>query len=69
MPFPDALKIVTSNVAKVLGIEKRKGSLAEGMDADLILLDKDYKIETVLAQGQVVVEEGMAKVKRYFELG
>jgi imidazolonepropionase-like amidohydrolase len=35
----DALKAVTINAAEILGVADRVGSLAEGKDADLIILD------------------------------
>ncbi len=65
--FSDSLKMVTSNVARVLGIENRKGSIRVGKDADLILFNKDYSIDVVLARGRVMVEGGKALVRSYFE--
>lgn len=67
IPFSDILKIVTSNVARTLGIEDKKGSIEVGKDADLILFNKDYGIEEVLARGQVMVQDGKEMVRGYFE--
>jgi beta-aspartyl-dipeptidase (metallo-type) len=67
IPFADALKLVTSNVARCVGIEDRKGSITVGKDADLILLSKQYEIETVLARGQLMVRDGKAVVRGYYE--
>jgi len=67
IPLCDSLKIVTSNVARVLGIEDRKGSIEVGKDADLIIFDKNYEIDSVLARGRVMVENGKEKVRGYFE--
>jgi beta-aspartyl-dipeptidase (metallo-type) len=67
IPFSDILKIVTSNVARVLGIEDRKGSIEVGKDADLIVFNKDYEIEMVFAHGQIMVEKGKAVIGSYFE--
>ena len=67
IPFSDCLKLVTTNVARVLGIESRKGSVKAGKDADLILFKKDYEIDTVLARGQVMVKEGKETVRGPFE--
>jgi beta-aspartyl-dipeptidase (metallo-type) len=58
IPFPHILKIVTSNVARVLGIEDRKGSIEVGKDADLILFSKSYEIDWVLARGRLMIEDG-----------
>jgi beta-aspartyl-dipeptidase (metallo-type) len=35
-----------------------KGRLQEGLDADIVLLDKQFKIQTVLARGALVVDAG-----------
>ena len=52
---PDvAIKTVTENPARLLGIEKRKGFIAPGKDADLILLDRDYSVKTTIVGGKVV---------------
>jgi beta-aspartyl-dipeptidase (metallo-type) len=45
-----ALPSVTSNPARILKLP-RKGRLAEGMDADLVLLDSGYRIRHVLSGG------------------
>lgn len=52
----DALAYVTSNVAKCLEVYPRKGCVIEGSDADLLLLDENLDIDTVVANGRVMVE-------------
>ena len=52
----EALSYVTSNVAKGLEIYPRKGSIEEGADADLLLLDENFDIDTVVANGRVMIE-------------
>ena len=47
---------MTSNVAKGLEIYPRKGSIEEGSDADLLLLDENLDIDTVVANGRVMIE-------------
>lgn len=37
----DALKAITINPAEILGIDKRVGKIAQGMDADLAVWDKN----------------------------
>lgn len=50
-----ALKIVTSNPAKILKLS-RKGGVRTGFDADLILLDQDtLEIDSVIAKGQPMI--------------
>ncbi len=50
----DAVRMITYNPAKVLGIEKRKGSLAPGMDADIVIFDDNIQISSVMVRGQIV---------------
>jgi beta-aspartyl-dipeptidase (metallo-type) len=68
LPFSEALATVTENPAKVLGLHPGKGSLSPGADADLVVLDKDLRIDSVYARGRKVVEDGKAVVFGRFEL-
>jgi N-acetylglucosamine-6-phosphate deacetylase len=52
-----AVKMVTENPAKVLGLADRKGSIAVGKDADLVLLDDDLSVHTTIVGGKIVFEE------------
>lgn len=59
MKEEDALKAITSNAAKVLGIYDQVGSLEKGKKADVIVttgspLDLHSRLEMVLISGQVV---------------
>jgi beta-aspartyl-dipeptidase (metallo-type) len=63
----DALKMITLNPAKRTGIFQDKGSLEEGKDADLVILNKDLKIESVVANGQIMMHQGKVLVKGTFE--
>ncbi len=67
LSLPDALPLVTSNVARVLGIDDRKGSLAPGKDADVVLLTDDLMVDTVIARGRLMVSGGQAVVRGPFE--
>ncbi len=49
-----AVKMVTANPAKVLGLAERKGSIAVGKDADLVLLDDDLSVHETIVGGKVV---------------
>ena len=46
----DAVKMLTWNPARLLGLEKRKGVLAPGADADLVLLDSNLKVAGVMTR-------------------
>ncbi|SHJ65121.1 beta-aspartyl-dipeptidase (metallo-type) [Anaerobranca californiensis DSM 14826] len=67
IPLEDAIKVITSNPAKILKL-KYKGFVKENFDADLVLLDKDtLEIDTVIALGKIMVEKKVVKVKGTFE--
>ena len=57
VPLETALKAVTSTPAACLQLG-RKGAVRAGADADLVLLDRDLEIRTVLARGEVLVRDG-----------
>jgi len=47
----DAVRMVTLNPARLLGLEGRKGVLAPGADADLVLLDSALNVAGVMTRG------------------
>lgn len=67
IPIAQALQVITSNPAQVLKLEQ-KGTIQKGKDADLVLLDKTtLEIQTVIAMGQIMVQDGVPIVKGTFE--
>ncbi|MGL4762428.1 MAG: beta-aspartyl-peptidase [Sarcina sp.] len=63
----DAIKVITLNPAKALGL-KSKGQIAKGMDADIVILDKEnLEVDTVFAMGKIVRMNGKNTVKGTFE--
>jgi N-acetylglucosamine-6-phosphate deacetylase len=49
--LPDAVRMLTSNPAKLLGIEFKKGALRMGADADIVLLDENLQVTNVWTRG------------------
>ncbi len=62
----DALRIVTSNVARATGLAS-KGEIAPGKDADLLVLNEDRSIHSVIARGKVMVQDGAPVVRGMFD--
>ena len=52
--LPEGVRMLTKNPAKILGIEKQKGSLAVGFDADIVLFDKDINVIRVMNGGKLL---------------
>ena len=50
----EAIRMITSTPARILGVNDKKGSLASGKDADIVIFDKDIRIETTIVKGRVV---------------
>ena len=53
VPLPDAVRMATLTPAKVLNLDHRKGKLAVGMDADIVVFDSNIDMFLVLVGGQV----------------
>jgi N-acetylglucosamine-6-phosphate deacetylase len=54
VPLAAVLWMATENPARVAGAGGRKGSIAPGMDADLVLLDAGLQVRMTIARGEVV---------------
>jgi len=51
IPLQDAVRMLTTNPAKLLGIEFKKGALRTGADADIVLLDENLQVANVWTRG------------------
>lgn len=51
-PLEDVLPLLTENPARLIGVFDRKGSIAGGKDADLVVLDGENNVETVFLKGR-----------------
>lgn len=52
----DIIKMTSVNPAKQLGIFDRKGSIAQGKDADILLVDQDFTIKQTYCRGKIAYE-------------
>jgi N-acetylglucosamine-6-phosphate deacetylase len=54
VPLTEAVRMATSTPAKLLGLGRRKGVLAPGYDADVVVFDEDFEILATIVAGEVV---------------
>ncbi|WP_226659214.1 beta-aspartyl-peptidase [Pseudalkalibacillus hwajinpoensis] len=66
VPISDAVKVITKNPASLLRLGQ-KGEIAVEKDADLVIVDSDFQIDTVFARGRKMVEARECLVKGTFE--
>ena len=50
-PLEEVLPLLTENPARLIGVFDRKGSIADGKDADLVVLDGENRVEAVFLRG------------------
>jgi beta-aspartyl-dipeptidase (metallo-type) len=67
LTLADALSLVTTNPARALGLADRKGSIAVGRDADLVVLDDEFHARHVWARGCALVRDGQPVRRSMFE--
>lgn len=51
----EAISFITENPAKGLQLYPKKGCVAKGSDADVVLLDSNLDVDTVIAKGQIMM--------------
>lgn len=56
VPVAHASAMASQNPARVLGIERRKGAIAAGLDADLVVLDDSLHVCAAMVDGGWVSE-------------
>ena len=61
LPVPIVVRAATLTPAKVLGIDKKKGSLEAGKDADIVILNDDFSVWKTIIDGDVVWDEEKAE--------
>lgn len=63
----EVLKFFTSNVSKALHLYPKKGTINENSDADLLILNKDMKLNSVISKGKLMMSDSKSLVKGTYE--
>jgi len=53
-PLIDAVRMMTSTPARIMGIDDRKGSVVAGKDADMVIFDRNITIDKTIINGKIV---------------
>lgn len=57
MTLPDAVQMVSTNPAKVIGMENSKGSLLPGFDADFTILNSEFEVQQTWIDGKCLYKK------------
>lgn len=55
VPLHESVEMASLIPARVMGISHRKGSIGEGKDADLVIMDKDFSVRAVMVRGTMLL--------------
>lgn len=64
----EVIRFGTSNVAEALHLYNRKGYLKTNYDADILILDKDFNLDSVISLGKLMMLNKEIIVKGTFEI-
>jgi len=59
--LPDAIKMMTATPARILGVLDKKGELAGGKDADIVIFDDNITVSMTMIKGRIVYDGGPKK--------
>lgn len=51
--LPNAVKMASTTPSRIMGVGDRKGKIAKGFDADIVIFDKDINIEKTIIEGRI----------------
>lgn len=57
VPLLHAVQMITSTPARISGVEKQKGSLTIGKDADITIFDADIRVLATLVKGDMIYQK------------
>nr|MBO2494947.1 hypothetical protein [Clostridia bacterium] len=54
VPLMEAVQMMTATPARIMKVDDRKGSIAVGKDADLVIFDDDINVHLTMVEGRIV---------------
>lgn len=56
VPLTDAIRMMSLTPARIIGVDDKKGSIALGKDADLVVFDEDIRVKMTIVEGNIVYQ-------------
>ena len=56
IPLIDAVRMITATPARIMGVDKNKGSVVAGKDADVVIFDDNIHVKMTIVQGRIVYQ-------------
>ena len=54
LPLVETIQMITATPARIIGVDDKKGSLATGKDADIVIFDEDITVQKTIVKGKLV---------------
>ncbi len=54
IPLLESVRMMTSTPARILNVSEKKGCLAKGKDADIVIFDQDVNIQMTMIKGKII---------------
>lgn len=54
IPIIEAVSMMTLTPARIMKIDKHKGSITPGKDGDILIFDKEINIQTAMVRGKIL---------------
>jgi N-acetylglucosamine-6-phosphate deacetylase len=61
VPLAEAVRMITSTPARIMGVGDKKGALVSGKDADIVIFDRNINIELTVVKGKMVYRREAGK--------
>lgn len=56
VPLKDAILMMSTTPARIMGIQDKKGSLSIGKDADIVIFNDEIEIQTTIVGGKIIYQ-------------
>lgn len=54
VPLTEAVRMASTTPARIMGVDSRKGSLAKGKDADIVLFNENIDVSYTIINGEII---------------